>query len=71
MATYLYRNETITVEEGTPFRHLALRAQPDYDAPIILAKVGQKLTELNKTVPGDNKGIPGAYAGKKPEVPGC
>ena len=69
MATYLYLNETITVDPGTPFRHLALRAQPDYDAPIILAKVGQKLTELNKTVPGDDKGIPGAYEGKKAEKP--
>ncbi|MBQ9562075.1 MAG: nucleoside kinase [Lachnospiraceae bacterium] len=50
MTTYLYRGKTWEVPEGTTFLELAKEVQGEYDAPILLARVGQKLTELNKKV---------------------
>ncbi|MBQ9467767.1 MAG: nucleoside kinase [Clostridia bacterium] len=52
--TFIYKNAPLEVEEGTSFLQLAQRFQSEYDAQIILAKVGQKFVELNKTVPGDS-----------------
>ena len=51
---YLYKNEPLTVEGGASFLEIARSVQDEYDYPIILAKVGQKLVELNKTVPRDD-----------------
>ena len=46
----MYQGNPWDVEEGTTFLSLAKEVQASYDAPIILAKVGQKLVELNKPV---------------------
>ncbi len=46
--TLIYQNEKLEVEKGTTYLTLAQRVQDRYDAPIILARVGQKLVELNK-----------------------
>ena len=45
-----YQGAPWDVEEGTTYLALAKKVQQEYSAPIILAKVGQKLVELNKTV---------------------
>ena len=55
MTTFQYRGKDWTVPEGTTFLELARQVQKDYEAPIILAKVGQKLTELNKPVRQDGE----------------
>ncbi len=46
----MYQGNPWDVEEGTTFLSMAKEVQASYDAPIILAKVGQKLVELNKPV---------------------
>ena len=46
-----YKGAPIEAEEDTTFLSLAERFKDDCDAPIMLAKLGQKLFELNKTVP--------------------
>ena len=61
---FLYKNELITVEGGTTYLSLAEQVQSEYDAPIILAKVGQKLIELNKEIPTEQS----AASVKKPSV---
>ena len=62
--TLIYKNVPLEVGEGTTYLSLAERFQSEYDAPIILAKVGQKLVELNKTVPADSTFF---HAGRAPE----
>jgi len=46
----MYQGSPWDIEEGTTFLELAAQVQAVYDAPIILAKVDQKLVELNKKV---------------------
>ena len=46
--TLIYQNAKLEVEKGTTYLTLAQRVQDRYDAPIILARVGQKLVELNR-----------------------
>ena len=46
----MYQGNPWDVEEGSTFLSLAKEVQASYDAPIILAKVGQKRVELNKPV---------------------
>ena len=55
MARFMYRGEPWEVPEGTTFQELAAQVQASYPAPVILAKVDQKLTELNKTVGKDGE----------------
>ena len=47
----IYKNEPYEFPEGTPFSEIAEKFASYYDAPIILAKLDQKLYELNKTLP--------------------
>ncbi|MBP5206920.1 MAG: nucleoside kinase [Clostridia bacterium] len=47
---FQYKDTYIEAEDCSTFLQIAKRVQSEYDAPIILAKVGQILTELNKTV---------------------
>jgi len=47
----IYGKNVIETTPGMTYLELAKKYQKDYDAPIILAKVGQKLVELNKEVP--------------------
>ncbi|MBO4407605.1 MAG: nucleoside kinase [Clostridia bacterium] len=49
----IYHGSPVSVADGDTFLSLAERFRDDYAAPIILAKVGQRLVELNKTVPGE------------------
>lgn len=49
----IYHGSPISVADGDTFLSLAERFQSEYPAPVILAKVDQKLVELNKTVPGE------------------
>jgi len=49
-----HRNKLIEAEENATFLSLAKTVQPEYDAPIILAKVGCKLVELNKDIAAEN-----------------
>ncbi|MBS7262156.1 MAG: nucleoside kinase [Eubacteriales bacterium] len=51
----IYRNEPLRIEKGTTFLDVARTVQKDYDAPIILAKIGQRLIELNKEIPADEE----------------
>lgn len=46
--TLIYKGSPVTVAPGSTLLPLAEEEQKNYDAPIILAKVGQKLVELNK-----------------------
>ena len=46
----IHNGTPIEAEEGCTYLSLARQVQNQYDAPIILAKVGQRLVELNKTV---------------------
>ncbi|MBO4421926.1 MAG: nucleoside kinase, partial [Clostridia bacterium] len=48
--TVIYKNTAMEIEEGTTYLSIAEKVQPEYGAKIILAKTGQKLVELNKTV---------------------
>lgn len=50
-----YKNEPFEVEKGATYLSVAQKVQADYDAPIILAKLGYKLVELNKTVPDETE----------------
>ncbi len=50
---YRYKDSFIEAEPGSTYFSLAKSVEKDYSAPIILAKVGQELVELNKTVPED------------------
>ncbi len=52
--TFLYKGDQITLDAGTTFLEAADRFRQDYDALIILARVGHKLVELNRTVPEDS-----------------
>ncbi|MBQ7715769.1 MAG: nucleoside kinase [Clostridia bacterium] len=52
--TLTYKGAPVTLKTGSTLLDLAKRVQAEYDAPIILAKVGQKLTELNKVIPEDD-----------------
>ena len=45
---FIYKDKTIEVADGTSYADIAKTVQNEYDAPIILAKIGQKLVELNK-----------------------
>ncbi len=47
----IYKGETLEFAPGETLLPLAKKVQDKYDAPIILAKVGQKLFELNKKAP--------------------
>lgn len=47
---FLHKDQIIDVPEGTTYLSLAEQYQSGYDFPIILARVGQTLLELNKTV---------------------
>ena len=48
-----YKNEPLEVQSGTKYLEIAQKVQPEYDAPIILAKLGQTLVELNKEIPDE------------------
>ncbi len=54
-----YRGEAVELKAGSTLLEFARREQQSYDAPIILAKVGTKLVELNKKVP-DGEGYENA-----------
>ena len=47
----LYKNKPLEFEKGETYLSVAKRVQNEYDAPIILAKLGQKIVELNKEIP--------------------
>ena len=47
----IYKNELLEVEKGTTFQALADQYQSEYDAPIVLAKLGQRIVELDKEIP--------------------
>ena len=49
----IYENAPLEVGRGETYLSAAKKVQPEYDAPIILAKLGQKLVELNKEIPDD------------------
>ena len=51
---YIHNGTEFEAAEGTTYLSLAKRFQSEYDAPIILAKTGNRLVELSKTVPGKN-----------------
>ena len=48
--TVLYKGKPLEIEEGTTYGKIAERFACDYDAPVILAKLGQKLVELGKEI---------------------
>lgn len=47
----IYKNAPLETEKNETYLSVAKRVQADYDAPIILAKLGQKIVELNKVIP--------------------
>ena len=49
----IYKGKKIEVEKGKTFLDLADEFKNEYDAPIILAKFGQRIIELNKEVPDE------------------
>lgn len=51
----IYRNAGLEFKAGDTYLDVAKRVQPEYDAPIILAKLGQKIVELNKEIPGEEE----------------
>lgn len=51
--TLIHRSTPLEAEKKTTYLSLARKVQDKYDAPIILARVGQKLVELNKEVGDD------------------
>ncbi len=53
--TLYFQNTPLEVAEGETFLSLSDRFRDRYDAPILLAKLGQKLFELNKPVPAENE----------------
>ncbi len=48
-----YKGADMLTEPGETFLSVALKRQNEYDAPIILAKIGQRIFELNKEIPDD------------------
>ena len=48
--TVLYKGNPIEIEKGTTYEKIAERFALDCDAPVILAKLGQKLVELSKEI---------------------
>ena len=50
-----YKNEPLQIEKGATYLSVAKKVQNEYDAPIILAKLGQKIVELNKTIPDETE----------------
>ncbi len=50
----MYNDAPLEIKAGTTFLELARQVQNDYPAPIILAKLGQRLVELNKEIPDDD-----------------
>ena len=54
-----YKNAPLEIEEGTTYLSIAKKVQEEYDAPIILAKLGQKFVELNKVFPVDDAAFRG------------
>ncbi len=59
-----YQNTPIEIPKGTTYLSLAERFQKDYDAPIILAKVGQKIFELGNEVKLENAFLKTEYEPK-------
>ena len=55
MVHLTYQGEPWEVPDGMNYRCLAEQVQHQYPAPILLAKVGQKLVELNKKVKMDGE----------------
>ena len=51
----IYKNAPLDVGRGETYLSVAKRVQPEYDAPIILAKLGQKIVELNKEIPDEQE----------------
>ena len=51
---YIYKGSPVELEPGTVYADFAEKVAADYPAPVILAKVGQRLIELNKTVPEES-----------------
>ena len=51
----LYRNTPLEIRDGMTFLELAEKVRADYPAPIILAKLGQRLVELNKKIPDEEE----------------
>ncbi len=54
--TLIYKGAPVELAPGTTLLDFAKREQQNYDAPIILAKYGQRLVELNKVVPTEGAG---------------
>ncbi|MBP5255428.1 MAG: nucleoside kinase [Clostridia bacterium] len=52
----IYRGKPLEAESGQTFLSLSKKYQSEYSAQIILAQVGQKITELNKPVAEDPDG---------------
>ena len=48
-----YKNKPLEVQSGTKYLEIAQKVQPEYDVPIILAKLNQTLVELNKEIPDE------------------
>lgn len=46
----IHRGKTVEFSEGETYFEAAERFKDDYDAPIILAKIGERLVELNKKI---------------------
>lgn len=46
-----HKGTPFEVQEGTTYLSVAKQLQNEYDAPIILAKLGQKIVELGKQIP--------------------
>ena len=51
----IYKNAPLDVGRGETYLSVAKKVQPKYDAPIILAKLGQKIVELNKEIPDEQE----------------
>ena len=49
----VYENKKLITAKGETYLSVAKRVQSDYDAPIILAKLGQRIVELNKEIPDE------------------
>ena len=51
----IYKNKELKTEKGETYLAVSKKVQPEYDAPIILAKLGQKIVELNKEIPDETE----------------
>lgn len=49
--TLTHKGRPVEIREGETYLSVAKQFQNEYDAPIILAKVGQKIVELGKKIP--------------------